>query len=52
LKIPFLIYNPTKEKCKVKFYLKDESTAQYNLVGEDEYDRELHDWPYTVTTNG
>jgi hypothetical protein len=41
LKIPFMIYNPNKEKCKVKFYLRDNSTGNFDLIGEDEYEREL-----------
>lgn len=52
LKIPFMIYNPNKDKSKVKFYLRDNSTGSFNLIGEDEYERELQYWPYTVTTSG
>lgn len=52
LQIPFMIYNPNKDKSKVKFYLRDNSTGSFNLIGEDEYERELQYWPYTVTTSG
>ena len=52
LSIPFMIYNPNKEKCLVKFFLKDNSTGNYLLIGKDEYERGLQYWPYTVTTSG
>ena len=53
LSIPFMIYNPNKEKCLVKFYIKDNATGNFGEpIGQDEYEQGLQYWPYTVTNSG
>ena len=46
INIPFMVYNPSKEKCKVKFLVNDEE------ISTDEYNRDLQYWPYTLSNFG
>ena len=47
LNIPFMVYNPDNEYCKVGFYVNDE-----RIPGENSYGRQLQYWPYTLTDFG
>ena len=47
LNIPFMVYNPDTENCKVGFYINDE-----RIPGENSYNRQLQYWPYTLTGFG
>lgn len=46
LNIPFMVYDPDQESCEVQFLVNDIE------VGGDTYNRDLHYWPYTLTTYG
>ena len=46
LQIPFLAYNPSKEKVLVKFLVNGD------IISSEEYDKDLHYWTYTVTETG
>jgi hypothetical protein len=46
VQIPFLAYNPAKEKVLVKFLVNGD------IISTEEYDKSLHYWTYTVTEAG